>query len=197
MVLPKSVFNYDAPIWVVLVHAAFVVLESIATCYIARSFFDNVIGLEKIVQARTTELDARTRDMRLVLDNVDQGFITIDRNGRMSNERSAIVETWLGSADSGTTFAAYLGRKAPLAGETFELGLQDVIDGFLPLEVTLAQLPQRFSHRIANVQHGVHADSRFRRVPEDSDCHHRHHGRRPSANGWSSSSAKWSRFSTA
>jgi two-component system chemotaxis sensor kinase CheA len=144
MVLPQSVFNYDAPIWVVLVHAAFVVLESIATCYIARSFFDNVIGLEKIVQARTTELDARTRDMRLVLDNVDQGFVTIDRGGLMSNERSAIVETWLGSADSGSKFAAYLGRKAPLVAETFELGLEEVVGGFMPLEVTLAQLPQRF-----------------------------------------------------
>ena len=49
--VPSSVFNYDAPIWVVLVHAAFVVLESVATCYIARNFFDNVIGLERIVQA--------------------------------------------------------------------------------------------------------------------------------------------------
>jgi hypothetical protein len=60
--LPKSVFNYAAPIWVVAVHAAFAVLESIATCFIARSFFDNVIGLEKIVQARTAELDERNRD---------------------------------------------------------------------------------------------------------------------------------------
>jgi two-component system chemotaxis sensor kinase CheA len=144
MVLPKSVFNYDAPIWVVLVHAAFVVLESVATCYIARSFFDNVIGLEKIVQARTTELDARNRDMRLVLDNVGQGFLTIDRAGRMSSEQSAIVETWLGAADPGCTFAHYLGRKASVAGETFELGLEAVIDGFLPLDVTLDQLPRRF-----------------------------------------------------
>ena len=51
--LPASVFNYDAPVWVVAVHAAFVVLESVAGCFIARSFFDNVIGLEKIVQLRT------------------------------------------------------------------------------------------------------------------------------------------------
>jgi len=143
--LPKSVFNYDAPIWVVLVHAAFVVLESVATCYIARSFFDNVIGLEKIVQARTTELDARNRDMRLVLDNVGQGFLTVDRGGRMSNERSAIVETWLGTAEAASTFAEYVGRKVPVVGETFELGLGEVVDGFLPLEVTLDQLPKRFS----------------------------------------------------
>jgi hypothetical protein len=68
--LPASVFNYAAPLWVVVVHAAFVVLESVATVYIARSFFDNVIGLEKIVHQRTAEIDARNRDMRLVLDNV-------------------------------------------------------------------------------------------------------------------------------
>ncbi len=51
--VPESVFNYDAAWWVVLVHAAFVVLETIATCFISREFFDNVIGLEKIVEART------------------------------------------------------------------------------------------------------------------------------------------------
>src|SRR5205823_7385778 len=79
--LPQSVFNYDAPVWVVAVHAAFVVLESVAACFIARSFFDNVIGLERIVRARTAELDRRNRDMRLVLDNVGQGFATVDAAG--------------------------------------------------------------------------------------------------------------------
>src|SRR5579859_5365641 len=41
LVIPRSVFNYDAAWWVVAVHAAFVVLESVATCFISRSFFDN------------------------------------------------------------------------------------------------------------------------------------------------------------
>src|SRR5262249_17283367 len=64
--LPRSVFNYDASLWAVVVHAAFVVLESFAACFMARSFFDNVIGLERIVGERTRELDAVNRDMRLV-----------------------------------------------------------------------------------------------------------------------------------
>jgi len=115
--VPASVFNYAASAWVVMVHAAFVVLESVATCYIARSFFDNVIGLEKIVQARTAELDARNRDVRLVLDNVDQGFLTIDRAGVLSTECSAIVERWLGEIQPGMTFGAYLSAKAPLHGK--------------------------------------------------------------------------------
>jgi len=38
-------------IWAVAVHAAFVVLESVAACFVARSFFDNVIGLRRIVSA--------------------------------------------------------------------------------------------------------------------------------------------------
>jgi two-component system, chemotaxis family, sensor kinase CheA len=144
IVLPQSVFNYEAPIWVVAVHAAFVVLESVATCYIARSFFDNVIGLEKIVQARTVELDARNRDMRLVLDNVGQGFISIDTRGVMSPERSAIVSTWLGTAETGETFAAYLSRTVPAVGEAFELGFQELLEGFLPMDMALEQMPARF-----------------------------------------------------
>jgi len=35
--LPTSVFNYNAQWWVVLVHATFVVLETIASCYIPAS----------------------------------------------------------------------------------------------------------------------------------------------------------------
>ena len=38
--LPASVFNYDASFWVVGVHASFVVVESVAACFISRSFFE-------------------------------------------------------------------------------------------------------------------------------------------------------------
>jgi hypothetical protein len=142
---PSSVFNYGAPLWVVLVHVAFVLLESIATCFIARSFFDNVIGLEKIVQARTTELDARNRAMRLVLDHVQQGFLTIGRDMVMSSERSKILEHWLGPAQSGQTFSDYLEASVPRLGAGFALSWGEVIADIMPLEVTLAQLPSSFS----------------------------------------------------
>jgi two-component system chemotaxis sensor kinase CheA len=145
LLVPSSVFNYDAPIWVVLVHAAFVVLESVATCFIARSFFDNVIGLEKIVQARTEEVRARSRDMRLVLDNVNQGFLTIDRSGMMSGERSRIVELWLGAANDNARFVDYVGQRRPSFASSFELAWDEVVQGVLPLELTVHQLPKRFS----------------------------------------------------
>ncbi len=62
--LPTSVFNCDASIWSVLVHALFVVLESIAACFVARSFFDNVVGFEKLVTARTDQLLRVTEEQK-------------------------------------------------------------------------------------------------------------------------------------
>jgi len=141
LVLPQSVFNYEAQWWVVAVHALFVVLEAIATCFIARSFFDNVIGLEKIVRARTSELDSKNPDMRLLLDNVHQGFLTIDVQGRLARERSACVDLWFGAPASGATWFEYLAAVSPAFAERTRFGWEQVAEGFLPLEVTLAQMP--------------------------------------------------------
>ena len=142
--LPSSVFNYEAPFWVVAIHAAFVVLESVASCFIARSFFDNVIGLEKIVQARTVALDARNQDMRLVLDNVHEGFLTVDRGLAISPERSAIVETWLGPLAPNVTLPEVLLQHAPRVAAALRLGWDEVLADIMPLELTLMQLPARF-----------------------------------------------------
>jgi two-component system chemotaxis sensor kinase CheA len=140
--LPSSVFNYDAPIWVVLVHATFVVLETVATCYIARNFFDNVIGLEKKVAERTAEIRKRNRDMKLVLDNVRLGFLTFDREGALSPEHSAIVDEWFGTYAEGERFWNLLARANETTATWFELGWAEVREGFMPLEVTLDQLPK-------------------------------------------------------
>lgn len=148
--LPESIFNYDAPVWVVAVHAAFVVLESVGSCFIARNFFDNVIGLEKIVQNRTAALDGRNADMRLVLDNVDQGFLTIDREGTLSAEHSAIVEVWLGKLPAGSKFWDYLGNTDENEGLRFELGWEEVLEDIMPLELCLEQLPRTLT---VGVQH--------------------------------------------
>lgn len=53
--IPRSVFNYDASVWVVGVHALFVILETVAVAAIARTFYDNVIHLEQVVDTRTKE----------------------------------------------------------------------------------------------------------------------------------------------
>src|SRR5262249_38977790 len=54
--------------------------------------------LEHKVEERTLALATRNRDMRLVLDNVDQGFVTLGLDGQMASERSAVVDAWFGRA---------------------------------------------------------------------------------------------------
>ena len=141
--LPSSVFNYDAPWWVVAVHAGFVVGESIVTTSMARSFFDNVIGLEQIVQARTAALDDRNNQMRLLMDNVNQGLLTVSTDGIVGPEYSAVATKWLPEIVADVSFADVLRSHDAGVADYFDLGLEQVREDFFPLEVCLDQMPKR------------------------------------------------------
>ena len=99
--------------------------------------------LEHRVEARTRELGQRNRDMRLVLDNVNQGFLTMSRNGMLAQERSAIVARWLGPSPPQQSFVGYASQRDRTFAEAFQLGWEVLLEGLLPLEVCLAQLPKR------------------------------------------------------
>lgn len=139
--LPSSVFNYDASLWVVAVHGGFVLLEASIAVFLARNVFDIIVGFETAVETRTRALDARNADMQLILDSVGQGFVTLDAEGRMGTERSSVLDEWFEPCDS-SSFAEWLGGIDADAGEWFELGWMGVADGFMPVEVSLAQLPR-------------------------------------------------------
>jgi len=106
---------------------------------------DYAHNLEEKVEARTRELDDRNRGMRLVLDNVVQGFITIGLDGKMASERSAIVDRWFGEPAADATFSSYLAPHSTDLPAWFDLGLDSVRDDFLPLELCLEQMPKRFT----------------------------------------------------
>jgi signal transduction histidine kinase len=101
------------------------------------------------ITQREERIVARNRDMRLVLDNVGQGFLTLDRRARLSEERSRVVEEWFGVPEPDATFWAYLSRVDAGAGERFELGWMLITDNFMSLELSLDQLPKL-----------IHTDSR-------------------------------------
>ncbi len=143
LLLPNSVFNYDASIWVVAVHALFVVIETVAAVFIARNFYDNVIGLEKIVNARTQEVKQRNKDMRLVLDHVSQGLITIGLDSSFGDERSQKVDAWLGAPPQSGRFIEWLAQVDDKAATWLEIGLEELVDDILPVEIILDQFPKR------------------------------------------------------
>lgn len=100
--------------------------------------------LEGLVAARTAALDARNQDLRRVLDTVEQGLVLIDRDGKMSAERSAIMERWLGPAPE--SLWTYLAQGDARTEAWLESAWASLVEDVLPRELALAQLPQRVRH---------------------------------------------------
>ena len=94
------------------------------------------------IQVREERINARNRDMRLVLDNVGQGFITLDPSGAISEERSRIVEEWFGPIPGSMKLWDYLHGVDATLGAYFEIGWSAVVDRYLPLDLCLDQLPK-------------------------------------------------------
>ncbi len=135
---------------------------------LAASFNDMTGSLRRTVAM----LDGRNRDMRVVLDNVTQGLLTIDRQCVISKERSAVVETWFGRAPEGTRFPDYIRQGDPTAADSFELQWEQVLDGILPMALLLDQLPKRLTWRDRQfeVSYGAVADRvDAARRPVDAD----------------------------
>jgi len=101
--------------------------------------------LEQKVAQRTSELANKNRDMRLVLDNVDQGFVTLTLDASMALERSAVVDSWFGEFKKPLPFADYITATSPAFGVAFQLGWEQLMDDFLPLDAALSQLPERLT----------------------------------------------------
>lgn len=104
---------------------------------------DYAANLERKVEVRTLELDARNRGMRLVLDNVAQGFITIDYDGVMASERSAIVDTWFGTPAEEAKISDYLEPASPNTGLWIDIGLEQLRDDLMPADLIIEQMPSR------------------------------------------------------
>lgn len=103
-------------------------------------------SLERRVLERTqdlvlqrAELQRAGRAMRLILDNVEQGLVTVRLDGTPSSERSAMMERWLGPPAD--TFWSWLAQHDPTLGSWLEIGFEDLREGLLPYEVVLAQWP--------------------------------------------------------
>ena len=100
-------------------------------------------SLEERIRTRTGELARRTREMRLVLDNLAEGVFIMDRQGVIGSEHSRQLEVWFGPTELGDTFHRYIGRRAPAFAQHGEIGWEQVMDDALGLDVALGQLPER------------------------------------------------------
>lgn len=95
------------------------------------------------VASREQAIATKNADLRRVLDNVEQGFLMLDRQGRLVGERSAMVDQWLEGAELGASFASILGRVDPIVGDTFDLAWESLVEGVMPLDLCVSQLPAK------------------------------------------------------
>jgi two-component system chemotaxis sensor kinase CheA len=111
--------------------------------HIQRSARNEAERLEALVLDRTSELNRRSDEMRLVLDNVEQGLVTVDRDGQVSAERSRVLDDWFGRPIAGQPFWDWICRGDDTRRDWLALGWDAVNDQALPLEVVLDQLPKQ------------------------------------------------------
>lgn len=99
--------------------------------------------LQRTMAKKQAEIDAANAGMRLVLDNVDQGLVTVTVAGEVTGAQSEAVTRWLGPVPAGTTLWKALSVHDPKSARWLEAGWSMIVDDFMPLEVTLEQLPTR------------------------------------------------------
>jgi signal transduction histidine kinase len=102
-------------------------------------------GLEGKVALRTAELDRANEGMRLVLDNVQQGFITVSLNEVMASERSTVVDRWFGPPPADGTFSGLIRPFGEDTAAWFSLGCEALREGVMPVAMVLDQFPKRIS----------------------------------------------------
>jgi two-component system chemotaxis sensor kinase CheA len=100
-------------------------------------------SLERRVRDRTLELAGKNRDLRLVLDNVDQALLTVDLQGYLAPERSRRFDRWFGGYTDRRRFVEHVGADPDFAS-AFELGLEAIREDLMPRELCLDQMPSRF-----------------------------------------------------
>ncbi|MEL6111130.1 MAG: hypothetical protein AAFU85_34415, partial [Planctomycetota bacterium] len=144
-ILPASAWNYEPSVWVLLTHVFFAVLAAASGAFNSRTFHDSIVQLEQRVTEQSKQVGVRNRDIGLILSSVEEGVLTMGRDGVIHEERSAAVDRLLGEIEEGQTLVGAISRHDPKFASWLEFGLEEVFEGVLPAEVAVDQLPSEMN----------------------------------------------------
>jgi signal transduction histidine kinase len=119
-------------------------------------------NLEELVERRTEELSERERSLRLVLDSTGDGIIGVRSDGSLAGDASTAAAQWFGPVVRGQPASRYLFPVDSSSEALFRLGLEQLLDGLMPRQVVLDQMPQRI------VRDDLILDLSYRHVLADS-----------------------------
>lgn len=81
----------------------------------------------------------RNRDMRLVLDTVDQAIFTVRPDGQLLEERSQVAQAF----SQGPSLWQAFGAVDANVGRWLKIGWDELLEGLMPFEVSLEHLPRQ------------------------------------------------------
>jgi two-component system chemotaxis sensor kinase CheA len=124
-------------------------LSSVATCTIGYYFLARLYeNLKQKMLAEVAESKAAVErahaSARAVLNNVSQGLVIAQRDGRMNDEVSQALLDWFGAPSPNATVFQYFRTANTSFAEWLEVSWEDAFADVLPLEMVLGQLPARF-----------------------------------------------------
>jgi two-component system chemotaxis sensor kinase CheA len=102
--------------------------------------------MSRSLRGTIDELDGRNRDMRVVLDNVREGLLTVALDGTMSIEKSAAVEAMFGPCPPGARFWDYVLPAGSTAAKMMQAHWQQLAEDVAPVELSVAQMPRRIEN---------------------------------------------------
>ena len=97
---------------------------------------------------RTLDTLNKTNDsMRFILDNVQQGFITVNRDGEIVGHASEIISTWFGNIEESDIYIWNVVAKIDTEqADLMEICWEQLYEDIMPLDLTLEQLPRCIKH---------------------------------------------------
>ena len=125
-----------SPHWPVGVTALALAMVAVVTWGLASLF-------EAANDRMRAALERRNADMRYLLDNVGQGFLSADRSGTIIGDHSSVTIAWFGPPKA--RLWAWLGREDAAFAEALEVGWSQIWEDVLPIELCLDQLPTQVS----------------------------------------------------
>jgi len=112
------------------------------TTYAALFSLAGIVVAVLVVLMLVERIARRNREMTALLDNVEQGFVSIGPEGTLALERSAMATGMLGSYRPGQKLWEALAPLDPNAACWLELGWTGIQERALPMELLFDQLPK-------------------------------------------------------
>jgi two-component sensor histidine kinase/HPt (histidine-containing phosphotransfer) domain-containing protein len=90
-----------------------------------------------------SQLETRTRSLRVTLDSTGDGMMVVDFDGTLYGETSATTTRWFGPVGTDERAWDYVFGANTKAAEMLRLGLEEIGRDFLPFEVLANDMPAR------------------------------------------------------